>query len=797
MLLPPKQDKVFKSEHHGRRYLEAVARYQGYALSTKSGKGSQSRNKYYYCSRGYQNKNRAAASQAARKLASSNQTSKRVSSSMKTGCMFGVSLNYRRTKDLWVVKVQEHKHNHSPFEHPHDIPSLRRLTQPQIDLISTLTEANVPPQAIRPLLGPEGSNRPMRDIYNARALTRQSELAGKKPITHLIRLLQGQNWFYRLKLSSTGTIQNLFFAHPGAIAMGRRFPHCFGIDCTYKTNRYKLPLCHIVGSTCFNSSFSLAFCFMQKEDESEYTWVLEQLKTLFSPQPPSQQTFVTDKEKALINAISKVFPESNHMLCVWHVNKSVLVKCKPIIRISKEWDEFNECWQSMINSPTLEALESNKSRLTKLASKYPPRLLNYLEVHWYPILNKIVQVHVSKYLHFGSRSTSRVEGSHWFVKRFLRSLTLDLLSCFKAFNMALKHQHIEFERRLASEKQKTMSQISDQLSLLHTQISQYAIRLIDEQLSLLNKPQHQPCTGSFTSSFGLPCSHQLGVILSQNSKVSTDAIHSKWMLTAEPAPVSLDELKASLQKKMIAICELPEQTLRKKYEEISLIESGLYEIILIEDPMVKCNTRGRPTGSKKDWGKVGPLAKRNPSAFEYIESSKSKAPRKCTMCSQPGHYRTSCPKLSLELPAARTTPLDDEASDEEFVPYDSSDEELNLPSHSIVPSDSDLDAEGETDDAEGETEDAIDTTDDNQPLCPFCDKPLPSTPSINLQQYLDELKTKRNAKKTPRPGNPDAISLPLMDTITFCNLHQVELEWIPLAKEHNWPTSIDFNKIPK
>ena len=42
---------------------------------------------------------------------------------------------------------------------------------------------------------------------------------------------------------------------------------------------------------------------------------------------PKPQVIVTDRELALMNAVQTVFSESHNLLCIWYINKNVLVNC--------------------------------------------------------------------------------------------------------------------------------------------------------------------------------------------------------------------------------------------------------------------------------------------------------------------------------------------------------------------------------------------------------------------------------------------------------------------------------------
>ena len=76
------------------------------------------------------------------------------------------------------------------------------------------------------------------------------------------------------------------------------------MDCTYKTNKYRLPLLHIVGMTNFNSQFSAGFCFFKEEKLNDYMWALSKLAAILTPET-RPAVIVTDRELSLMTAIDK------------------------------------------------------------------------------------------------------------------------------------------------------------------------------------------------------------------------------------------------------------------------------------------------------------------------------------------------------------------------------------------------------------------------------------------------------------------------------------------------------------
>ena len=54
------------------------------------------------------------------------------------------------------------------------------------------------------------------------------------------------------------------------------------MNCTYKINKYKMPLLIITGVTSLNTTFYVGFLFMKGEHYSDYVWALKALKRLYN-----------------------------------------------------------------------------------------------------------------------------------------------------------------------------------------------------------------------------------------------------------------------------------------------------------------------------------------------------------------------------------------------------------------------------------------------------------------------------------------------------------------------------------
>lgn len=146
----------------------------------------------------------------------------------------------------------------------------------------------------------------------------------------LITYLESLDYVVRIRVNEQHQIKGIFFMSEAAINEARLWPEAITVDATYKTNAHKFSLVNIVGTSNTTSeksserlqTFAIAAAFVNSETEESYTWILQELREAVWPLNTNYtlpSVFVTDNEQALRNAISTVFPESQHLLCTWHL----------------------------------------------------------------------------------------------------------------------------------------------------------------------------------------------------------------------------------------------------------------------------------------------------------------------------------------------------------------------------------------------------------------------------------------------------------------------------------------------
>ena len=104
-----------------------------------------------------------------------------------------------------------------------------------------------------------------KTIHNAKAMRRRVKLNGRTPIQALVNEVGSDNIHRKINLSTDGRVKRLFFAHVDSAALSNHFSSLLWLDCTYKTNRFRMPLLHFVGRTNLSTIFSIGCAFLSEE----------------------------------------------------------------------------------------------------------------------------------------------------------------------------------------------------------------------------------------------------------------------------------------------------------------------------------------------------------------------------------------------------------------------------------------------------------------------------------------------------------------------------------------------------
>ena len=124
-------------------------------------------------------------------------------------------------------------------------PSLRRLNHEQKEEEALLSRVRAAPRTtIAAARQNNGSEHPItvKDVYNARIQIRTEALGGRTSIQALIEELEEENFIWKVETDTGNHVTHLLFAARKAVALFEAYPEVLLLDCTYQTNKFKMPL---------------------------------------------------------------------------------------------------------------------------------------------------------------------------------------------------------------------------------------------------------------------------------------------------------------------------------------------------------------------------------------------------------------------------------------------------------------------------------------------------------------------------------------------------------------------------
>nr|KAJ0211591.1 hypothetical protein LSAT_V11C400199230 [Lactuca sativa] len=566
-------DQVFRSLEDLKNWVQNIARSQGYVTVTKRSKAATFgfKSKVFLCCDRSIPRNKKSGNK-------------------KINCPFELIAKYLKAQDGWKLQVVRDDHNHEPsmyMEETRLVHDLTELNVKPLDILSTIKQQN------------ENNVSSLKTIYNCRHKFMISQREGRSPIQNVMHILHTKGYSYEYRLNeSTNELEELFFVHPISLQMWQAFPYVVLMDATYKTNKYNLPFLEIVGVTSTRLTFSIAFAFMHSEKTSNYAWALTCLKlTINDSFCPC--VIVTDRDLALMKACEDVFPQSNHLLCRWHIFNDITKHCRKHIKSDKTWGSLHPIWKKLVESPTPSAYMQAYADLQSLLSK-DPVVFGYLYNTWlekYP--DKFVSLWTDKSTNFGNSTTNRVESQHPKLKKHLASRKCDLdkfkyviETVVQSYDTAIKES---FTRSIIIRKPKFKDEIFN--SLRH-HVSEHALDKILEELCRLKGfvPTLENCGCQLRTCFGLPCAHELAMYVDAGSPIPLDSIDIFWrMLDFKPC-VFVDYGNLNVVDHMQRWKEkFNNQPDHVKYSYIRMMEEIIDPSkIMINEPSVKKNNRGRP-----------------------------------------------------------------------------------------------------------------------------------------------------------------------------------------------------------
>ncbi|XP_077221937.1 protein FAR1-RELATED SEQUENCE 5-like [Tasmannia lanceolata] len=125
------------------------------------------------------------------------------------------------------------------------------------------------------------------------------------------------NFFFSMELEMDGTFRSMFWVDARARDAYMTFNDVIIFYGTYKTNRLSLPFASFTGLNHHKQSTLFGSTLLADKTDETFCWVFEQWLTYMHGRAPG--VIITVMDLAMKNAIKRVFPDTHHKFCEWHI----------------------------------------------------------------------------------------------------------------------------------------------------------------------------------------------------------------------------------------------------------------------------------------------------------------------------------------------------------------------------------------------------------------------------------------------------------------------------------------------
>ncbi|KAK1648197.1 hypothetical protein QYE76_066002 [Lolium multiflorum] len=273
---------------------------------------------------------------------------------------------------VWTVTVFNAEHTHpmvSMVGRRRFYRSHRKVPEEDFQLLQTLHNQNISTSKIMGALADvrggdvRGLPYVKRDVSNIRTMLREAVTLRDVSLTveYFERTkAENPNFFYATQLDENNAVRALFWVDGRTRSLYHKYKDCVFFDTTFCTNRYNMPFAPIVGINNHTQTIVLGCALLPDESIETFRWVFERWMMAMDNMAP--KNIMTDQDKAMATAISKVFPNAIHRCCFYHVLSLARKKLGPNLREGNPFadafysciygtdtpEEFELCWQHML-----------------------------------------------------------------------------------------------------------------------------------------------------------------------------------------------------------------------------------------------------------------------------------------------------------------------------------------------------------------------------------------------------------------------------------------------------------------
>jgi hypothetical protein len=126
------------------------------------------------------------------------------------------------------------------------------------------------------------------------------------------------DFYFRRELDAEDRVVNILWVDGAARkAYAEAYHDCVSFDSTYLPNKYNIPFAPFIGVNRNGQSIMFGCGFVRQELASSYDWLFESFLIAMDGLAPDN--IITDQDVAMKKSIGKMFPNTVHRNCRWHI----------------------------------------------------------------------------------------------------------------------------------------------------------------------------------------------------------------------------------------------------------------------------------------------------------------------------------------------------------------------------------------------------------------------------------------------------------------------------------------------
>jgi hypothetical protein len=346
---------------------------------------------------------------------------KRKCSTQRSGCQASLIVSRGTIEGNWIICSFNNDHNHVMVS-PRSVSYMRshkKMSGAAKSLVEQFKEEGIPTGKVATIFNNGDLDFSNRDCWNhiKKLRSKNLDVGDAQAVFNYCKQKQVENpnFFYSIQCDEESRMINFFWVDVRSRLAYQQFGDVITFDTTYKTNKYSMPFAPFVGLNNHYQSILFGCALLQDESESSFVWLFKTFLEAMDGKKPI--SVITDQDLAMKGALAKVFPETKHRLCLWHIRKKKSEKLahiyhkksifkrdlKRCIHGSLSIQSFEEEWRRLMIEYTLDKNEWLQG-------------LYKIRESWVPVYNRGI-------FFAGMNTTQRSESINSFFDSFVNAST--------------------------------------------------------------------------------------------------------------------------------------------------------------------------------------------------------------------------------------------------------------------------------------------------------------------------------------------------------------------------------------